>query len=451
MDTTWAIPVLLSHELWRGRFGGDRNIIGRTITLSDLSRLVVGVLPADFAFPRVETQVWMLLAPSQANARFVDTLDYQAIGRLRAGATPASAGRELRQILPAIKDSYPDATAQRMAQVQLTPMVTSLKDVVIGDIGAKLWLLFGGMMCVMLVASTNVANLSILHADQRSGEIALRTALGARSADVLRLLLSEAFLLSAAGTVLGLGLADAALKATVMFAPVRFPRSTEIGLDGWVLAVTAGIGLLAAVFCGVLAFVTQFGGSEISAALKGHRLSGTSNRGRIRTRRMFVAVQVALALPLLIASALMAQSFWRLTHVNPGFEPGALLTVEVGLPRTRVGQNPQIVNGLLERVRQVPGVRSAAAASSLPLDGGAEAYPLVVADRAPSQGDQAVAIKFVTPEYFAVMKTISGRGHRPRCDGARPLAESGGVECRVGSPALFEQGRSWEPGQAASA
>jgi putative ABC transport system permease protein len=415
MDTTWPVPVLLSHHCWQRRYGGDPRIIGRTITLNNRARPVIGVLPAAFSFPGPDTEIWMLFVPAEQTASFARQLEYRAVARLRPGVSPEAAATELGRILPSIEGVYADATAERLAEVQLQPIVMPLKDEVIGDVRTLLLLLFGGTTFLLLVAYANTATLSLLRAEHRDYEMAVRFALGARPADLMRLFLSEAALLSAAGAALGLLLAHLALKAVVIFTPVRLPRLAEVELDSWVIAFTCGLaGLGALVFAG-LAFMRQSG--PAAAALKVVSTRITDGRGRVRLRNILVSVQVALALTLLVGSSLMVQSFWRLIRVDPGFDSPGVLTVEIGLPGNRASRHQRIYQDLLDRVRALPGVRAASAASSLPLDGPAYAYPVAIG-AARLSSDRPIAMKFVMSAYFHTMRTPVIEGASLELDGS---------------------------------
>ncbi len=252
----------------------------------------------------------------------------------------------------------------------------------------------------------------------------------------MRLFVAEAALVSAAGATLGLLLAWIAVAVLVGMMPVRLPRLTGVELDTSVIAFTAGVTVLAALLFGGLAFMRQSVNASAAAALK---LAGglTDNRARVHARRVLVIAQVAVALTLLAGSALMIESFSGLARVVPCFYPSDLVTVEIGLPGNRASEHQRIDGALLERVRALPGVRSAAAASSLPLDALPDAYPMAV-DIPPRTSDEPVAMKFVTPGYFQTMRT-------PVVDGASfALNDSMGPDAVVVSAALA---RRFFPGQ----
>jgi len=408
MNMAWPVPVLLSHALWVGRFGADPGIVGTTITLNNRARHVIGVLPADFGFPRPDTQIWMLFMPPAESTRFGTRFDYGAIARLKPDISAAAAATELASILPSIQGRYVDATASRLDQVRLSPIVVPLKEEMVGGVRRFLWLLFGGVMVLLLVACANVANLSLLRAEQRRREVAVRSALGARRTDLMWLFLTEAALVSVAGAALGLWLARAAVRALIAVTPVQLPRLAGVQLDLSVVAFTVAVSAIAALLFGGLAFLRQSGSASVdlraSAGL-------TPGRGRMRARRVLVTAQVACALTLLAGSALMIESFRRLARVDAGFDPSGLVTVEIGLPGNRANDHQRIYGAVLERVRALPGVLSAAAASSIPLDGAPYAYPMAIG-MPPRISEEPLAMKFVMPGYFQALRIpiVDGSG-----------------------------------------
>ncbi|HVT49788.1 MAG TPA: ABC transporter permease [Vicinamibacterales bacterium] len=295
MDMTWPVPVLLSHHLWAQRFNSDPHVVGRTISIGS-PRLVVGVMPADVAFPSPTTDIWMLLEVAEPYARLGAGVGDRVIARLRPGIEPSAVERDLAAILPSIQGAYPDATAKRLAELQLAPVVVPLKDEIVGTAAGTIWLLFGGMAFVLLIACANAANLALVRAVERRGEIALRTALGAEPATVARLLVSEAAIVSSAGVAAGIALATVGLRAAVAFTPVSFPRLAEVRVDGWVLAFAGALGILATAVCATLPFVTDLARTDVAGALKTQRVSSARRRTSIYSRHILVAVQMALAI-----------------------------------------------------------------------------------------------------------------------------------------------------------
>lgn len=435
MDGRWPIPVLLSHRLWESRYGGDRAIIGRMITINDLPREVVGVLPEGFGFPHPTTDIWRLDMPEPGSA-MVSWLDYEAVARLRPHVTPAQAEADLTRILPSVVGEYRDATPELLARMRIVPRVVPLKDAVVGDVGAVLWILLGGMSFLLLVACANIANLFLLRGEHRSREVAVRAALGAERADLVRLFLSESLLLSGGGALLGLLLAWWTLHALVAFAPVELPRLQEVKVDGRAAAFAAAIALLAALVFGSVSLARQ-SRSALAPRLKGGGRGGAGGREGRRTRNLLVGGQVALALTLLVGSALMAQSFARLTAVDPGFDPDSVLTVEIGLPYRQAANHEQIYDAVVERVRALPGVTAAAMASSVPLTGEVWSSRVRASDRPvrPEEKGREVALDFFTPGYLQTMRTpvVEGIGFAPgeRVEAAHPVLLSASLARRL--------------------
>jgi len=407
MDGRWKIPILLSYEFWQQRFGGDSAIIGRVLTINDTPREVFGVLPEGFPFPRKETQVWRMDMRDEAYADFAAFLDYAAVGRLREGVTTTMAAAELDRILPSIEGVFRDATAERIAEVGLKPLVLPLKEVVVGETGKALWILFGGMTFLLLVACANVANLFLVRSENRAREVAVRTALGAPRSALARLFLAESLVVSTLGALLGLALAGAGLRILVRFSPVELPRLEEVRLDAWAFGFTAAIMLLVAVTFGSLSLLRHTRSSTLAPAMKGGRgLAGADSRRRL-VLDTIVAAQVALTLALLVGSALMVQSYFRLTEVDRGYNAHDVLTVEVGVPYRKAAQHQQLYQDVADRMQRIPGVMAVGAVSVLPLTGGGEEHLLRAADRnvQPDRVNAPVAFRFFVPGYFQTMQT----------------------------------------------
>jgi putative ABC transport system permease protein len=413
MNMTWPVPVLLSHQCWDRFFGRDPAIVGGTITLNNRARRVVGVLPEGFAFPKPETDIWMLFLPPARTASFARQFEFGAIARLRPDVSADAATAELRRILPSIEGVYADATAERLAEVRLEPRVVLLAEEATHTVRPFLLLVFGGTAFLMLVTYVNVATMTLVRADERSRELAVRLALGARTVDLLRLLLSEAAVISIAGTAVGLWLATLGLRFVAGFTQLNLPRLSEVRLDGWVLAFTCGLSVVGTL---ILAGLPSVRRSAKATLPESPRV--TDDRSRLRLRNVLVAAQMALALTLAVASALMLQSFWRLARVDPGFDPSGLLTVEVGLPGSRAARHQQIYQQLIERVDAIPGVHAASAASSVPLDAAPHKYPMAIGEAA-RRTDRPVTITFIMPGYLETMRTPMMSGTASTTERAR--------------------------------
>jgi putative ABC transport system permease protein len=397
MNGALKVPVLLAHDLWVGDFGGDPGIIGQTLTINDAPREVVGVLPEGFSFPDSHTKIWMLWElQNPAVATFAQTFPLNAIARLRPGATASSAQAELAHILPQIEGVYRDATPRRMAEVRLAPIVRPLRSAVIGDVAHVLWTLFGGMALLLLIAGANAAALFTVRAEHRRREIAVRQALGADRRHVARLFVAEALVLTTAAATLGLFLAKGVLWGVIAMAPVALPRTVEVALGGMAMAFAAGLAALMAALYGALS-VRPYGRS-LTVSLVGGGHWATGHRGGPSGRDPFVVLQVALALTLMVGSALMVKTYFNLSRTVLGFSTDQMLTVEVSLPYKEADQHVRIYTQVVERIRRLPGVERASAASFAPLTGTNDIYPVQL-------GAPPIPFKFFVPGYFQAMGT----------------------------------------------
>ncbi|HSS52581.1 MAG TPA: ABC transporter permease, partial [Thermoanaerobaculia bacterium] len=412
-----AEPVtVLSHELWQRRYGGRRDVLGQVLQLDGVTTRVVGVMPADFRFPSVQTKLWQPLIIDPAKP-VVGNFSYTAVGRLKPGVTRSRAARELSSLVFWIAEDYGERDVSRgmIASVKLSVLVHSLRDDLVGDVERVLWLLLGSVGIILVIACANVANLFLVRAEGRQREVALRTALGASRRDVARLFLSESIAIALMAGALGLGLAAAGVRLLVRLEPQGIPRLDEIGVDGPVLAFTVAVSVLAGLVCGGLALL-RFGRPEMVPALKEGGRGGSAGRERLWTRAALVVVQMALALVLLVGSGLMAKSFWRLRDVNPGFNPQGVLTLRLYLPLARYPDPPSAARfnqQLLEKVRALPGVAAAGTVSILPLSGGNSNSGYVMEDF-PLPKDTVpplLGTRFTSPGYFEAMRIPLAAGH----------------------------------------
>lgn len=355
--------VVLSHGLWRDRYGADPGIVGRTVQVNGRAREVIGVAPPGFAYPRPATALWMNLAPDPAEVGFADLggLFRDGIGRLRPGVTPAEAEAELRRLVPGLADAYADVSPALLREMRLRPVVRPLKRTVVGDAGAALWALFGSVGLLLLVAAANAANLFLVRAEDRRRDVAVRRALGAGSGRLAREFLAEGAVVALLGGGLGLLLAGLAVGVVGSGAVPDLPRLHEVGMSGRVVAFAAALGLLAALSLAAVS-VARHARTRLSGALGAGDRAGTPGPGAARVRRLLVAGQVALALALLVGSTLALESFRRLSAVEPGFDASGVLTLEIALP---YGPYPRFDDAagfhseVLRRVRALPGVRAA--------------------------------------------------------------------------------------------
>lgn len=412
-----AEPVaVLADGLWRRRFGGDPKVVGTILWTDGVARRVVGVMPPGFAFPAPETAIWLPMAIDPAHYQIGDFSD-PGIGRLRPGVSPARAARELSALVWRIPEVFGQQALplDMIKSAKLAVHVTPLRDTIVGDVERVLWIVLGSVVCILLIACANVANLFLVRAEGRQREMAVRTALGAGRGDIVRLFLGESMILSLLAGALGLGLAWAGTRLLVRLHPQRIPRLEEITLDGHVLLFTVLLSVLAGFFCGGLA-AWRYGSPALAETLREGGRGGTAGRGRLRARNVLVAAQVALALVLLICSGLMVRSFWRLRGVQPGFDPRGVLTLRLDLPEAGYRDAPAILrftDQLLERARAVPGVTSAAVVNTLPLGGSDSSTGYVIEGFPPSPDKLPPLLNeaFVSPSYFQTLgiPVLAGR------------------------------------------
>jgi predicted permease len=410
MDGRWQIPVLLSHDLWARRFSSDPAIVGRLVTLGQLARRVVGVMPAGFAFPDAHTQIWMLQEPGPAaTVDFGRSFRWHAVARLQRQATDASARAELTALLPQVEGRYRDATAARIAALQLAPIVTPLKDATIGDVSRVLWTLFGAMTLLLAIACANAATLFVVRAEHRRQEVAVRQALGASRGQIARLFFVEAILLTTTAAVLGVVLARGLVSVVLALTPVELPRWTEIHVGPASIVFAFGLAVAIASFYGLLSVRHQ--GRVADGLRRGGRWSANGGQHRRRVRDPFVAAQVALALVLIVGSALMVRTYHALSQRRLGFSAEHLLTVDIGLPYREAAQHVRIYHDLVERIRGLSGVERASAATFAPLTTPSDHWSLEGAG-AP------VPFKFFVPGYFQTMGTRIVEGEAFATDAA---------------------------------
>ena len=417
-------PVLLSYAFAQSRFGGEAAALGRDLVVNGRPAQVVGVMPRDFRFlnmsPPFEIMVALRLDP--ARSAIGNFGGFHGLARLKPGVTPTEASADLQRMIPIWLDTWPLAqgsgvTRETLENWRIAPVARPLKDDIVGDVASALWVLMGAIGAVLLVACANIANLMLVRADARRGELAVRAALGAVPARIARELFVESLLVGAVGGVLGLVLAYGGLELLVGIGPTNLPRLNEIGVYPPVLAFTVAVSLAATLaFGSITAFKHAFN-VDISA-FSGARGSSTS-RQRSATRSALVVVQVALALVLVVSAVLMVRTFQALRDVHPGFaEAATIQTVRTWAPNEIIRDATRYVpvqREILDAIAALPGVESAGFTSVLPMDPGPFVLnlPVSVEGRPIEAGDAPPPrrVKFVSPGYLETMGTrvIAGR------------------------------------------
>jgi putative ABC transport system permease protein len=387
--------VVIGQGLWQRAFGANPNIIGQTLTINSRSFTVVGIMPAGFEFPR-EAELWVPLAWDDKDRQIRSMHDYLVIARLKQNVSQGQAQAEMSTISSRLEQQYPEANKGWGA------VVIPLREDIVGDIRPALLVLFCAVGFVLLVACANVANLMLARGANRQREIAVRIALGAGRARLIRQLLTESVLLAVSGGVLGLLLAVWGSK--MLFQLGSLPNSGDIGIDTWVLGFTLLVSFGAGIIIGIVpAF--RFTRTNVSDTLK--QGSGRTGGSSIKqhTRKALVISEVALSLVLLIGAGLMIRSFWKLQNVDPGFDTSNALTMSIVLTPIRYSEPHQrlaFVDRAIEQIRAVPGVVSVGTTTKIPLAGGGSTQPFSIEGRpAPAIAEQPMAqTRYISPDYF---------------------------------------------------
>ena len=364
------LMVVLSHKLWKQHYNGEASIIGSSVTLNSKSYTVIGVMPEGFQFPLQSepVELWTTFAYSltavgeesiaeQRGAHFL-----HVIARLKPGVSSQSARAELEAVAAHLGEKYPDTNTGMGVTVNPT------SEDLVGDVRPALLILMGAVGCVLLIACTNVASLLLARATTRHKEMAIRAALGASRARVVRQLLSESLVLAMAGGAIGLLIALWGTDALVAVSGDELPRAAQIGLDMRVLAFTLLVSLITGVLFGIAPAIYA-SKTDLNEALKEGGRAGSEGARRNRLRGALVTAEVAIAVVLLTGAGLLIQSLWRLQKVDSGIDTHNVIALEVGLPDVRytTAQQREFYRQLQTRLSSLPGVVAASAVFPLPL------------------------------------------------------------------------------------
>ncbi|HTS75155.1 MAG TPA: ABC transporter permease [Bryobacteraceae bacterium] len=402
--------LILTHGLWVRRFGGDPHVLGRVVYLNDASFTIVGVLPPGFPELLVhqDTQIYMPLGydlGAQDSCRGCQHL--RLIGRLKPGVSSSQASAELNTIMAQIAREHPTSYPP-----DISVRVTPLGDYIFGRVSSALWILLAAVGLVLLIACANVANLLLARASGRVKEVALRAALGAGRARLVRQFLTESTLLAITGGAAGIALGWLGTRALVHFAPSGILRIQDVRIDATVLLFSLAVTVLTGILFG-LAPALRFSRADLNDALKSTSSQAGSRSG---IRATLAAAEFALAFVLVLAAGLLAKSFARLINVNPGYDPHNVLTLGTYVYGSRYQGKPQneiaLYDQAMEKLRANPGVESVAMVSTLPL-GGFDRRAVHILDRKlpNDEADAPFADTYsITPEYFHVMRIPVLRG-----------------------------------------
>ena len=357
--------VVLSDALWRRRFGGDPAIVGRAIELNGRPHTVVGIAPSSMRLPSAQTELWTPLAMSEEARGNRGNHSMRVVARLAAGATLERASAEMRTIGERISAEHPEFQSGFNVTVQ------SLADDLVGDARTPLLVLGGAVAFVLLICCANVANLMLARAAGRQKEIAIRSAIGAGRAHIVRQLLAESAVLALAGGLGGLLLAVWGVDLLVAVGPEELPRLDDVAVDARVIGFALGTALLTGALFGVLPAV-HASRADLNETLKDGLKGSSGGPGRTRARQALLVAEVAISLTLLVGAGLMLKSMDRLTSVDPGFRRDGLVVGGVPLSSAKYDSAPArlaFYEQLHERLRTAPGVTRAGMVSALPLSG----------------------------------------------------------------------------------
>jgi len=402
-DTAGGTPaVILSYGLWRRRYGGDPQVIGRALTLGGESRTVVGIMPPGFRFPG-ESDLWLPLAlnVTQELSRQGRLVNVSVLARLKPGVTPEAAKEDLSAILERQRQAFPNG----YSGVQVR--VIGLSEMLVGNVRLALLVMFGAVAFVLLIACANVANLLLARSAARQKEMAIRAAIGAGRLRLVRQLLTESLLLSLAGGAAGLLATKWGVKLLVAMSPAGIARIGESGIDGRVLGFTCVVVVLTSLLAGLFPAL-QASKTDVNETLKAQSSSQSGHGGARRTLPALMIAELALALVLLVGAGLMVKSFLRLMAVTKGFNPDGVLTLALrpGLAKYPIGSPQRVAyfQELLARVRALPGIQSAGLASSLP-HSVVYSGSLHIEGRPPYEPgkEPIVGSTLISPDYFQTM------------------------------------------------
>jgi len=419
--------VVLSHGAWQREFGENPSIVGSIIRMDDDAYTVVGIMPPRFEYPDAGVDLWapLSLIPDSSVPRRRDIRWLNVVGRLKPGMTIERARAEMTTIVQGLAQQHPKSN-KGLTAVRLQ----SLQEHLVGDVKTSILVIFIAVGLVLFIGCANVASLILVRAEGRGKEIALRAALGAGRGRLIRQVLTESLLLALIGGMAGVVIGIWSVPFLIAMAPAGIPRISGVGMDGNVLAFTAGLSVLTGLLFG-LAPALKVATSDINEALK-EGVRGTSSiGGRSGIRGILVVIEVAVVVVLAISAGLLVRSYARLLSIDPGFNPDNVLTMSVTAKLYKYPDQENYVGffrDVLEKVRQVPGIRSAGMVRPFPLRGDTfegENITFKLEGRPPpsSGGEPQAAMRFVSPDYFNTMgiPLLGGRAFNDRDNRESPF------------------------------
>lgn len=400
-----ADKVLLSYGLWKERFAADPEVLGRSLRIGEKPHAIIGVMPPGFGFPQRDVRYWV---PMSAQPR-VESYHYlETLGRLRTGLSAAQADAQLRSLQLTVPSGAPGRTEE------IGIRVATLLDWTVGEVRPQLLLFLGAVAVVLLIACLNVVSLMLSRSAQRARELALRSALGAGRGRLVRQILTEATLLGLSGGLLGSLLSVGISRTLLALAPIDLPRSESWTTDGVLPAFAVALSLAVGVLIGIWPALR----SSRPNLSRGLQLGGRTSAGDTRQPRLraaLVVVQIGLALTLLVNAGLLLRTFEGLASADPGFSTASILAIRPALPMSRYsgeGLARQFFADLLERIRALPQVETAAATATVPFGGGQISETLMLEGETIEEAREkpSVDVQVVEPEFFRVLAVSPLRG-----------------------------------------
>jgi macrolide transport system ATP-binding/permease protein len=417
-----ADTVIVTYATWQARFGGRMDILGQTVKLDDKPHTIIGVLPASFQFaPRGKAEFWATMHTLTSCEKRRSCHNLYGVARLKDGVTVQMALAEMTSIAKQLEVQYPVSNRGQGASVM------PLYEEIVGDIRPILLVLLGGAGLLLLIACVNVSSLLLVRSEARKREVAVRGALGASPARLVRQFITEALVLTIAGGALGLLCADGAMQVLLRLLSkdmlFYMPYLGGIGLNAHVVAFAGMISLLAA----ALFALTPVLRLPLAQLREGLTEGGRSSAGTFWRRfgANLVVLELAIAVVLLVGAGLLGKSFYKLLHVELGFQPDHLATVQVVLPETTYAKDPQVVavsRQILARVSSLPGVKSAALTTELPVSGNGDTNWIRFVGKPYSGEHNEVNQREVSSDYFKTLqaKLVQGRVFTDDEDASKP-------------------------------
>src|SRR6267378_230819 len=411
--------VMLSYGYWQRRFGGDPAVVGRNVLVDSRSREIIGIMPQGFRFLDADFDLIVPLAFDRVKL-ILAGFGYHGVARLKPGVAIAEANADMTRMLPIWMDSWsngPGSNPHIYETWKITPTIRPLKQEVLGNVSEVLWVVMATIGLVMMIACANVTNLLLVRVESRQQELAVRAALGAGWARIVRGLLVESVLLGLMGGALGVGLAYAGVRFLVASGPANLPRLSEISID----ARTLGFALLLSVLSGLLFGLIpalKYAGQRTTLALRSAGRTISVSRERHRARNLLVIGQMAMAVVLLVSAGLMIRTFQALRTVDPGFtDAQRLQLMRISIPDSLVAKPERVTriqNEIADKLEAIPGVKSAGFVSEMPMEGFDSDWDAIYAQDKTYSDDEIPPLrlyKHISPGFLQTAGTriIAGR------------------------------------------